>query len=240
MYDFYYVGGLISAGVTYGTGQVESTWAWRGPSALQGLFSLICIVLVAFVPESPRWLQDQGRSAEALLAVAQTHSDGDVSDPITVLQYREIIDVLALEETLESKVSLLQTVRNPGGRKRMLLLVSLAIFSMLSGNNIISYYLGTMLTQAGITSSKTQLEINVILNAFCLVCAIAGTASADSLGRKSLAVISTAGLTLFVFLVGALTKIYGDSTNTSGIYGTVAAIFLFQGSYSFGYTPLTV
>jgi hypothetical protein len=34
--------------------------------------------------------------------------------------------------------------------------------------------------------------------------------------------------------------VYGNSTNTSGIYGTVAAIFLFQGSYSFGWTPLTV
>jgi len=34
--------------------------------------------------------------------------------------------------------------------------------------------------------------------------------------------------------------VYGTSTNTSGIYGTVAAIFLFQGSYSFGWTPLTV
>lgn len=29
------------------------------------------------------------------------------------------------------------------------------------------------------------------------------------------------------------------STNTSGIYGTVAAIFIFQGAYSVGITPLT-
>ena len=32
--------------------------------------------------------------------------------------------------------------------------------------------------------------------------------------------------------------VYGTSTNHSGIYGTVAAIFLFQGAYSFGWTPL--
>ena len=38
--------------------------------------------------------------------------------------------------------------------------------------------------------------------------------------------------------MGALTKVYGSSTNTSGIYGTVAAIFLFQDAYSFGWTPL--
>jgi len=39
-------------------------------------------------------------------------------------------------------------------------------------------------------------------------------------------------------MVGALTKVYGTSTNTSGVYGTVGAIFLFQEAYSFGWTPL--
>lgn len=35
--------------------------------------------------------------------------------------------------------------------------------------------------------------------------------------------------------------VYGTaSTNTSGIYGTVASIFLFQGAYAVGITPITV
>lgn len=32
--------------------------------------------------------------------------------------------------------------------------------------------------------------------------------------------------------------VYGTSDNHSGIYATVAAIFLFQGAYSFGWTPI--
>jgi hypothetical protein len=45
---------------------------------------------------------------------------------------------------------------------------------------------------------------------------------------------------IFVLPWFALTvsAVYGTSTNKSGIYGTVAAIFLFQGAYSFGWTPL--
>ena len=31
---------------------------------------------------------------------------------------------------------------------------------------------------------------------------------------------------------------FGESNNKSGVYGTVAAVFLFQGAYSFGWTPL--
>ena len=111
-----------------------------------------------------------------------------------------------------------------------------------------------MLTNAGITSTTTQLQIvslgcqtplvlylpqqNIILNAFCLVCSLAGTWYADKLGRRLSGIVSTALLTIFLFMVGGLTKTYGNSTNKSGIYGTVAAIFLFQGSYSFGWTPL--
>ena len=34
-------------------------------------------------------------------------------------------------------------------------------------------------------------------------------------------------------------KGYGESQNTSGIYGTIAVIFLFQGFYAFSITPMT-
>ena len=95
-----------------------------------------------------------------------------------------------------------------------------------------------MLTNAGIVDPTTQLQINVILNAWCLVCAISGTWSCDQWGRKPTALVCTTFLTVMLFTVGALTSVYGTSTNSSGVYGTVAAIFLFQGGYSFGWTPL--
>ncbi|EXJ92172.1 hypothetical protein A1O3_00722 [Capronia epimyces CBS 606.96] len=239
-FDFWYVGGLIAAGVTYGTAKMDSTWAWRLPSILQGLFSLMCLSLLPFTPESPRWLHSQGRTQEALVALAQVCSNGNVDDPAVVIQFREISDTLTFEKTYEKPAFMKQFANSASTRKRIFLAWTVAVFSMLSGNNIISYYLGPMLTQAGVTDSTTQLEINVILNAWCLVVALIGTVLMDKLGRKTLAAASTAFLTVFLFLIGGLTKAYGNSTNQSGIYGTVAAIFLFQGAYSFGWTPLTV
>ncbi|KAH8657775.1 hexose transporter [Xylariales sp. PMI_506] len=240
LYDFYYVGGLISAGVTYGTAQIESTWAWRIPSILQGLFSIICIAILPFVPESPRWLQSKGRSEDALVALAATYSNGDTSDPTVLRHWEEIKEVLTFELNYEKPNFVKQFSESASTRKRIFLAITVAVFSMLSGNNIVSYYFGSMLDQAGITDTTTQLEINVILNAWCLVTSVVGTYYADRIGRKWLAASSTIGCTVFLFLVGGLTKVYGDSTSTSGIYGTVATIFLFQGAYSFGWTPLTV
>lgn len=62
----------------------------------------------------------------------------------------------------------------------------------------------------------------------------------DYIGRKRLALLSSALLTIFMFLTGALTKRYGSSNNVNGIYATTAMVFLFQDSYSIGWTPLSI
>jgi len=236
--DFYYVGGLIAAGITYATSFMSSTWAWRVPSLVQGIFSILCILIIPFIPESPRWLLFEGRKDEAHQVLAQTCADGDMQSPIVLAQLQEIEETFDFEKNIGETLSMKEIVRTPSARKRVLLAVSCAVFSTIAGNVIASYYLGTMLGNAGITSTKTQLQINIILNAFCLLCSLFGTYIIDVWGRKPTAIVSTALLTIFLFMVGALTKVFGNSDNTSGVYGTVAVIFLFQGAYSIGWTPI--
>lgn len=232
------LGGFVAAGITYGTQGIQSTWAWRIPSLIQGIFSVICIVILPFVPESPRFLAHQGHREAALTVIAQTYANGDEDSPVVLTAFKEIIDTLDYEKNSEQTLSFLQVFKTPSARRRILLACSAAVFSTIAGNVIASYYLGTMLTNAGITSVNKQLGINIALNAWCFVCALAGTFGIDWVGRKPTALISTTLLTIFIFIVGALTKVYGNSTNTSGIYGTVAAVFLFMGAYSYGWTPL--
>ncbi|KJA21202.1 hypothetical protein HYPSUDRAFT_751468 [Hypholoma sublateritium FD-334 SS-4] len=236
--DFYYVGGLIAAGITFGTQGMNSTWAWRIPSAIQGVFSIFCILIIPFIPESPRWLIYQNQHEEALEVIAYMYADGDRSNALVSAQYKEIIDTIEYEKNAGATLSAKQLIKTPSARKRVALAMSAAIFSTIAGNVIASYYLGTMLDNAGITNSTVQLEINIILNAWCLVCSIVGTYLADHMGCKSLGILSQSLLTIFLFLVGALTKTYGNSTFNPGIYATVAMLFLFQGSYSIGWTPL--
>jgi hypothetical protein len=76
----------------------------------------------------------------------------------------------------------------------------------MSGNNVIAYYLGSMLDAAGITDVTTQLEINIILNAWSFVCAIVGTLLMDKLGRKTLCLFACVSMTVFLFVIGALTE----------------------------------
>lgn len=101
----------------------------------------------------------------------------------------------------------------------------MASLTCIPGNNIVSYYLGDMLTAAGITSTQTKLEIvrllftwstltkvlmdnfqNVILNAWCFVCALTGTLLMDRIGRKTMCLLSCMAMATTLFIVGALTK----------------------------------
>lgn len=75
-------------------------------------------------------------------------------------QYQEITDTLEWERNATNKkLTYMEMARTPGARKRMTLSMSVAVIGMMSGNNIIAYYLGQMLDNAGITNETTQLQI---------------------------------------------------------------------------------
>ncbi|KAI1847144.1 hypothetical protein JX265_011820 [Neoarthrinium moseri] len=239
--DFYYVGALIAAGITLGTGQWQSNWAWRAPSLVQGVFSLLCILILPFIPESPRWLVHEGFYEEARIVVAQTNSNGNVSHPVAMTVYKEIIDTLEWEKSDGKTMSPREIFRTPIARKRLLIGMSAGPFSCVAGNIIASYYLGAELTTAGVVEPNDQLKANVVLNVWCLACCLVGTHLTARMGRKPTALISQMLLVICLYIIGGLSKMYSDDpggASTSLIYGDVAVMFLFQGFYSIAWTPL--
>lgn len=207
---------------------------------IQVLPSLASIFILLFVPESPRWLIDKDRHEEALEVLAVVNAGRNKDDPVVVIQYREIADTIQCEKTDGRQLSLAKAYTLPANRKRLIIAISFSAMVMLPGTNIITYYFGTMLEQAGITNPTTQLEINIILTAWSLVVALISSYFSDRIERKLLCNLSLIGQIISFYLVGGLTARYGNSTNSSAIYATIACIFLYNGAYNFGITPLTV
>ncbi|ETS76417.1 hypothetical protein PFICI_11804 [Pestalotiopsis fici W106-1] len=238
-YSVYFVGALMASGVCIGTEYIDDEWSWRIPCLLQSIFSIGCVCVLWFTPESPRWLAYHGRVDESLKVLASIYADGDASNTQVLQEHKAILDQLNWERNKGKKLTYSEIFRTRNAYRRVALAMSVAIIGMMSGNNIVSYYLGDMLNGAGIYDDTTQLQINVILNAWSLVCSLIGTYSMDKAGRKTLCLIACIGMTISLFLVGALTKLYGTGENLSGAYANVAMIFVFQGFYSVGITPIT-
>ena len=175
-----------------------------------------------------------------MLAVAQGSGkyDHPEDDPIVVVQYREILGTIDFEK--KQGLSFFRAISRKSVRRRLWLTTTFSLFVMLPGTNIVTYYFGDILSGAGITSPTTQLQVNVILTSWTLVIAVVSSIYADKLPRKWLCAGSLTGGLVTLYLLGGLTALYGHSTEKSGIYSTVAMMFLYNATYAWGITPLTV
>ena len=228
------IGTLIASGVCYGTQSMESTWAWRIPSLLQAAPSAFVAVVLLFVPESPRYLISRDRHDEALDVLSIIN---DTEEEVQV-QYREIVDTLNIEK--ERNVNVAKALISKSNRRRLLITTTFSAITMLPGTNIVTFYFGDMMSNAGIEDPTTQLQINIVLTSWTLVVAIVASWFADKVGRKTLCSGSLIGQIVTLFLLGGLTKLYGTSTYAPGVYGTLSIIFLYNAAYAWGITPLTV
>ncbi|CAG9950550.1 unnamed protein product [Clonostachys rosea f. rosea IK726] len=137
--------------------------------------SIVRVPLLYYIPESPRWLAFRDRREEALAIISKINGKPEDDEDVQ-LQFQEIVASLNHEKA--QSMSLKAIVRKPN-RRRLLLALSVAPLAMLTGSNVITYYFGSMLTQAGIGNPTTQLQINVVLSSWQLVVAITGSSLAE-------------------------------------------------------------
>lgn len=72
-----------------GTGETQSDLAWRLPSIIQGIPSVLLAVGIWWMPFSPRWLVKVGRFDEAKTTLAWLRKR-DAEDPLVHAEYLEI------------------------------------------------------------------------------------------------------------------------------------------------------
>ncbi|KAJ5215011.1 sugar transporter [Penicillium chermesinum] len=240
------LGALVAAWVTYGTFRISDTWAWRIPSLLQGLSSVVQLGLCFLIEESPRWLLSQERDEEARKLLCKYHANGNTSDPLVSLEMEEIRTALQLENEARSSTSYLSFCQNKANLRRFFIILSVGVFSQWSGNGLISYYLTLILDSIGYTSESTQTLINALLTLWTMLWSLVFAAVMNRFGRRTLFLISTAG-SLAVYLVWTILeatyekKTALDGTGGDGYAkGVLAMIFLFNFFFSIGWTPLQV
>ena len=96
------MGAIVAAWSTYGTFRIPNSWSWRIPSLLQALVSIVQLVFIYFVPESPRWLIANGQATEATKILTKHHAGTEEPTELVRLQVAEITAALEFERSYES------------------------------------------------------------------------------------------------------------------------------------------
>ncbi|EHL01749.1 putative Lactose permease [Glarea lozoyensis 74030] len=235
----WYFGSIVAAWLTYGTFKIDSAWSWRIPSMVQAAPSVIQLVAIWMVPESPRYLIAKGKDEQALNILAKAHARGNIEDELVQIEYREIRDTIKLEQEYESN-GWVELFKTKGNRRRLIILVSLGFFSQWSGNGLVSYYMDDVLKGAGVLDPQLRLEINGILNIINFATALTMCFFIDKFGRRPLFLFATGGMLMaFVAWTIAAAQFVKTAVKAAGT-AEIFFIFLYYVFYNSAWSGLLV
>ncbi|KAI0017284.1 sugar transporter [Xylariomycetidae sp. FL0641] len=234
------VGSIIVSWLSFGTNYIDSNWAWRIPALLQALPSVIQIIFIWWVPESPRYLVAKDKHDEALAILAKYHANGNVHHPTVQFEFREIKDTIKIEMESKANSSYMDFFRTKGNRYRAMVLLSLGLFSQWSGNAIISNYASIIYGQAGVTSSNAKFGLSGGQTILALIVSVSMASLVEKFGRRPIFLASTGGMfTVFVFWT-LCSGLYGEHRTPGANIGMIFFIWLFGIFYSLAWSGLLV
>lgn len=161
------------------------------PAALMLLFQLR-------LPESPRWLIKHDRRDEAEDVLSTVRPDGYDIQP----EVREIIELEERKNEASDKDRGWSGLRQGWVRPAVIAGCGLAIFTQLSGIEMIVYYSPTILTDNGFSDSAA-LNVSVALGLTYLILQIGGLWLVDKVGRRRLTLIMTPGAIVSLLVLGS-------------------------------------
>lgn len=237
----YYIGAIAAAWTTFGATYMTRAghWSWRLCTLLQLAIPLLCLCLLPFVPESPRWLVSQGRDADALAMLARYHANGDAHDELVTFELAQIRHALALERRAR-QTSWLTFVRTRGNRHRLTIVVLTAVFSQWVGNGPISYYLVLILESVGVTSPPAQTAFNGGLQVWNWIAAVSGALLCERLGRRTLFLTSTAGMCACYAIITGCSAAYTEHGNEAAGKVVLAFLYVYFGFYDMAFNGLAL
>ena len=180
---------LLSYSVNYLlSGAGASNWRWMFASA--AVPSMGFLLTLLFIPESPRWLVQKGREAEAqnlLMRVAGWQAAA--------------VEIRAIKAAISEESG---DLLDPAFRKPLTVAVLIALFSQFTGINTIIYYGALVfLEHVPHQDASSALWANVMIGSINFVATIVGMSLIDRAGRKPLLMSAFAGMALSLFGVSA-------------------------------------
>lgn len=159
--------------------------AWRAMFGLGALPAALFLLLLLSLPETPRWLYERGRNAEAERVLA---SYTDAAGAQQLLHEIHIVTETAVERRWSSLWS-------PSVRRLLFTAVGFTVLQQVTGINTIIYYGPKIFALAGITSSGGAILETLIVAVTNMLATIVALLLVDRWGRKPLLYFGVGGMT---------------------------------------------
>ena len=166
--------------------------AWRWMLGLAVVPSLILLIGVAFMPESPRWLLEN-RSEKAARDVMKITYNPDAIDA----------EIKEMKEIASQSESTFSVIKSPWLRPTLIIGCIFAIFQQFIGINAVIFYAPTIFTKAGLGGSASIIGtvgigvVNVLVTILALFIV-------DRVDRKKLLVIGNIGMIASLVIMAML------------------------------------
>lgn len=188
LFQFNVVLGILIAYLSNFLLQGLGAESWRWMLGVQALPSLIFLIAVLNIPESPRWLLlKEGRVAEALQVL-------EMIDPATARQ--TLIDIQQSNHQIEGSTRLFSMSH----KTPIMLAVLFAVFNQVSGINAIIYYAPRIFEMTGLGKSSALLS-SAGVGLVNLIFTMISMNLIDRFGRRTLMKIGSVGLIVTLALV---------------------------------------
>jgi MFS transporter, SP family, arabinose:H+ symporter len=164
---------------------------WRSMFGMGVLPAVLFFGLLFFIPQSPRWLTARGCPDKARVILAR------ITDEATAA--REVEDIVA---TLGQETGAMSQLFQPGLRRALLLGVSVAVLSQITGIVAIIYYGPKIFAEAGFKVSES-LDSQVTIGLTNVIATVLALWKIDDFGRKPLLLGGIAGMMAALICAGA-------------------------------------
>ena len=161
---------------SFGFGGAE----WRWKLGIAGVPAAVFLVLLFFIPRSPRWLVKKGRVEEA----------HEVFRLIGEENYEQ--ELKEIVESIDAEHGASDALFTAKYRFPIFLAITIGLFNQLSGINAILYYLNDIFARAGFNKISADLQA-VAIGATNFVFTIIAMSLIDRVGRKKLLLIGAVG-----------------------------------------------
>jgi sugar porter (SP) family MFS transporter len=194
--------------------------AWRWMVGLGAVPSLLFLVGVAWLPESPRWLLSMGRQEKAAFILTRIGGKQYAHDTIqSIANAVKSISKVTYASVLEKSVL-----------PAVMIGIGLAVFQQFCGINVVFNFTTTIFESVGF-SQDDQLKQTVFVGVINLVFTFIAMWQVDKIGRKPLMLFGAAGLTL-LYLISAFLL---QQKSPAAAWSLLAAI----ATYAMSLAPVT-